>query len=113
MFISKKCKHTFSGYAYAQLQKFKSSKKPKQAAHLIRLLLSCREILNNKDFTPKLSYGNLMIIKNILNETYSYDYILKLAEKIENEIEELYKISTLQDKVNIEKINDLLIRLSI
>lgn len=58
-FLSKKIVHTFRGYAYQQLQKSQRDTEEgkgvrlKNSMHLVRLLQSCREILETGDYIVK------------------------------------------------------------
>lgn len=77
----------------------------KHAYHLIRLLRMCIEILESgKVIVKRPDFEDLLEIRNGL---WSYDKLIEEAEKLDKKCEELYKISTLPNKPNINKIDEL------
>lgn len=52
------------------------------------------------------------MVRDILNGKYTYEELVALAEKMEKELEPLYKSCTLQNKPNHKKANELLLKLS-
>lgn len=83
----------------------------KHASHLVRLLMSARRILAEDDYTPELSGETLELVKDVRAGKYTYDWVLEFAEKLDAELDESYKISTLQHKPDIKKINKVLIEI--
>jgi len=130
LFLSKKVKHTYGGYAISQLKRNKHksthgtmrkkyiSGNPKDpvdskfAGHTIRLMLAGINILQTGQLTPKLTGKDLLLIKLIRyglffrSGTHFYNYTMRLNDKLEKE----YNTSTLQHYPDIRKINNLLIK---
>jgi len=124
LFISKKVKHTFGGYAHAQLQRMKrvninANLNPlrrqrreefgydtKNALHLIRILTMGYEILVEK--TLNVWREDREYLKAILAGEYNFEYIQQLADKKFDLLEEAYIKSDLPEKVDYSKIEDLL-----
>ena len=83
----------------------------KHASHLIRLMISAQLILTTDTFTPELNGENLKLVKEVRAGVYSYDWVVKYARMMEQEMDEMYEISTLQHKPQIKKINKLLLEI--
>lgn len=79
----------------------------KHGAHLIRLLIMGKEILNGEGV--KVKRPDAEYIKSIRNGALSYDEIIELSEKLEREIAGLYEVSTLRSSPPVNKLDDLLI----
>lgn len=123
LFLSKKVKQTFAGYAYSQLKKMdnktnhnhhgahrslieKYGYDTKHAMHLIRLLRMGIEILRHgecivlrpdRDYLLSIKYGH-----------FSLDEIKQEAEKLFRELDNAYSESKLPDVPDFEKVNSLL-----
>lgn len=130
LFLSKKIKHTFLGYVHSQLHRMitfdgkdltsnraisikKYGYDVKNAMHLCRLLLSAKEILETETYNPILSLKHRKFLIEVKNGKYSYDYIVNFSNKLEKECDELYEKTSLQNKPQLKKINELLIKLSL
>lgn len=85
----------------------------KHASHLIRLLLVAKDLLKTGMYTPELSGDTLQIVKDVRAGKYKYDYIVTYAEKLNNELDELYKSEdcVLSDKPDRVKVNTLLLKI--
>lgn len=121
LFLSKKCYHTFRGYAHAQRNRLttktgKSGSKrvkliekygydTKKASHMIRLLSECFELLTCHSISyPSRIADELLKIKQ---GQYTIDYVLARADAIERSLDDVYKVSTLPrgpDRAGIEKL---------
>jgi predicted nucleotidyltransferase len=91
---------------YQQYQNWKKNRNParaemekkflydtKHAMHLVRLLRMCREILTTGEVLVKRPDRDELLA--IRNGAWKYDELLEWAEKQDQEMEELYKTSTL------------------
>ena len=101
LFLSLKVKHTFSGYAYAQLNKMQNKKKEgkrsisiskygydvKFAYHLVRLLLEVEEILSTGDLTLD---ANAALLRNIREGGWSENKVIEFFNQHEKIIDDLY-----------------------
>jgi len=81
----------------------------KNASHLFRLLLSCKDVLQTGVYHPELKAETLQLVKDVRAGKYTYGCILEESTKLDNELSELYKTSALQPKPNIKAANDLLL----
>jgi len=79
----------------------------KHAAHLFRLLKTCKEILKDNELVVYRPDREELL--DIRNGKWSYEKIIKEAEKLEKELDDLYKKSTLQHRPNDKAIDKLLI----
>lgn len=124
LFLSRRLKHTFSGYACSQkhrLTKLDMNRNnnparidrikifgydTKQAGHLIRLLTTAYEALIEGDvhvFRPDRQY-----IRDIIKGNYTHEEIIKEAERRIGLLEEAYVHSCLPPKVNEKKVGEFL-----
>lgn len=109
LFLSKKLKHRYAGYAYSQLAKMSKGDKVngarlelikkygydvKFAAHTIRLLLECEQLLLTKDLDLR---ANAELLKKIRRGEYSEQEIRQMAAEKEKVIDALYISSSLPD----------------
>jgi len=120
LFVSKKCWHTFRGYAYAQRKKM-MTKVPegsrvaivqkygydvKFAAHLIRLLLEVEQLLVHGEMDLM---KDKEVLQSIRRGEWSYEKVLEYYDRNEKKLEDLYNASTLQYAVDERKLKHLLI----
>lgn len=121
-FLSKECKHKFSGYANAQKYKMIIKREngtgrqslvnefgydTKFAMHTVRLLESVKEILATGDYhTYRDNHEDLI---NIRKGKYTFDEIIERIERTDKEVQELFEVSTLRSKPDYNKINKWLI----
>jgi len=123
LFISKKTKHTFLGYAHSQRQKV-MTKKPignrveyiekygydvKFASHIIRLLHEGLQLLVEGKIDFPLSNNNY--IRDVKMGKISLDDLLAKSYKMEERVEDAYVRSTLQNRADLDKINELQVRM--
>lgn len=124
LFMSKRVKHTFGGYAHAQFQRMnrinlnamhnlkrKERREnfgydTKNALHLIRLLTTGCEVLVEGVF--HVWREDREYLKAILAGKYNFEEIKEIANKKFDLLEEAYITTTLPNVVNYEKINGLL-----
>jgi predicted nucleotidyltransferase len=81
----------------------------KHASHLVRLSKCCKELLT--DGVLRVRRPDAEELLSIRNGAWSFEYLLEWFKNQEEEIEQLYKTSTLRNTPNINKINDLCVQL--
>lgn len=81
----------------------------KNMAHTIRLLHMGRELSQNKGFNVVRTWDREMIL-DIRNGKYSYEEILNYANNVYDEMLKTMDKCSLPDKVDIDKVNNLLIQ---
>lgn len=79
----------------------------KNISHCVRLLTMAKEILNGEGFNVKRTHDRDFLM-DIKSGKYEYDYIMDYTVKLKEEIENLYKISTLQEETDVTMVNELL-----
>jgi len=84
----------------------------KNAAHLVRLMIGAKSILEKGDYKPRLEGKDLEFVMEILAGKLSYDEIIEVSSRYRKEIDELYKESKLQKNVDLNEINKLLVEIS-
>jgi predicted nucleotidyltransferase len=124
LFLSKRCYHTFKGYAYSQRIKLEVKKEnmtgrreladkfgydTKFASHLIRLLQECAQILVEKTLSFPRPQNNL--VRDIKLGKYELRWVLEKADELEKLIDVAYIESDLQHSPDIEEINKLQIQM--
>jgi uncharacterized protein len=124
LFLSKKVKHTFSGYAVAQLKRIKahqqSGRSPtgthahleqaygydtKHAMHLVRLMRMCREILTEGRVVVKRPDREELLA--IRNGAWPYEKVVAWAEEQDAELDALAEKSTLPHGPNRVALDEL------
>jgi predicted nucleotidyltransferase len=122
LFLSKKCWHTFKGYAYSQMNKLKT-KKPepgskrdelvrkygydvKFAYHLVRLLNEVEQIMTEGDLDLERNREQLKAIRR--GEWGTFGEFVHYFTMKEQELEKLYTNSTLRHSVDHDAIRRLL-----
>ena len=84
----------------------------KHSVHCIRLLRMGTEILSTGKVIPnRVEAGDAAELRSILAGELTYAEVMQLAKEEEARMEEAYKVSTLQHKPDVSKINDLCIEL--
>ena len=124
-FLSKKLKHSFAGYAFAQLNRLnklneKVNENPKRleefkkfgystknASHLFRLLGMAFDALVDKELTVMRPERQFLI--SIREGQYSYEEIVRMANEKFARIEEAYMRSDLKNKINYDFANNFYI----
>jgi len=122
IFLSKKCWHTFKGYAYSQIHKMnikiaapesrryesviKYGYDIKFAYHIVRLLNEIEQILTEHDLDLE---RNREQIKSIRRGEWKKEDIISYFEEKEKQLEKLHTQSTLPHKIREEEIRALLI----
>jgi len=130
LFLSTKARSTFGGYALSQLNKLISKDKSnhnshgshkdlierygydtKHAQHLIRLLHMGIEVLTEGNvYVKRPDRAHLLSIRY---GGYTLDDIKKEADELFKKLEDAYKNSRLPESPNVEKINKLLIDMTL
>lgn len=119
LFISKRVRHTFMGYAQEQKRKLiyknpvgsrleyveKFGYDVKFASHLIRLLTEGMEFLVEGRVT--LPLPNNQLVRDIKEGKHDLCFILGEAEKYEALVEQAYVSSSVQNTPKTKEINDL------
>lgn len=103
-FLSKKAKHSFSGYAISQLKRLQSRRNAepltnrewKHAMHLVRLMRMAREVLTEGEVIVKRPDAEELLA--IRRGAWSYDELVEWAERQDKELQEIYKTSTVLPK---------------
>ena len=123
LFLSKKAKHTFCGYAFSQKMKlinrnFEGGRKEvveqfgfetKFASHIIRLLAEGIQILVEKRLTfPLTNNREVLAVKE---GRMDLSQVLARADALEKLVEEAYVRSDLRNSADVNAINDLQIEL--
>jgi predicted nucleotidyltransferase len=80
----------------------------KHGMHLIRLLRTAKEILS--EGVVKVKRPDYLDLLEIRNGKYSYDEIIALASDYENEVDQLYKTTSLRKSVNVKEATKVLFR---
>jgi len=122
IFLHKGCFHKFKGYAFAQLHKMRGQRERlegkrkeeaerfgfdvKFAAHVVRLLDECEQILETGDL---ILGRNREELKSIRRGEWAEDQIRDLFTRKEAHLEELYKSSPLPHGPDEPKIKALLL----
>ena len=123
LFISKKVKHTFLGYAFSQRQKLmyknpigtrleyveKYGYDVKFASHLVRLLTEGIQFLVEGKIDLPLS--NNQYVRDIKLGKYDLNQVLTRADEYEKLVEEAYVRSSLPHTPDLEAINKLQINM--
>lgn len=123
LFLSKKAKHTFAGYAVSQLHRIIKKEKPagknssryhlwekygydtKYAYHLVRLLRMGEEILRDGTVIVKRPDAEELI--SIRNGAWTLDQLQKYANDQLEVIDKLYQTSSLRYSPDLETLNEL------
>jgi predicted nucleotidyltransferase len=125
LFLSKKVYHTFCGYAAAQQKRMlgtttgKLGEKRKEiianygfdtkfAFHTIRLLLMCKEILNDGKVIVYREHDKDFLL-DIRNGKYTIEEIMSMVTSLEADCDAAYTITNLPDHPNYEAINNLVV----
>lgn len=123
LFVSKKAKHTFCGYAYSQKQKllyknFEGGRKAtvekfgfetKFASHIPRLLAEGMQLLIEGRLTFPIT--NNRLVRDIKIGRHDLNYVLAKSDEMEQSIEDAYIASKVQHTPDVEAINKLQIKL--
>lgn len=121
LFLNKKSKHTFIGYAYAQLSKIaKKEKEGKRQAiidkygwdvkygmHLVRLCYECEQILTEGDLDLLRHSAEL---KSIRNGEWKEQDVIDFFNQKESYLERLYQESPLPHAPDMDAIRELLLQ---
>lgn len=125
LFLSKRIRNRFGGYARSQMEKMRNNKSNGAArqdlinaygydtkffAHAVRLLTSAIEILTTGDF--KTLRPNASYLIKCRKGLYTFEEAITVLEKLELELEQAYQASILPDEPDTEGINKLLISLN-
>jgi len=81
----------------------------KHAAHLVRLMRTCREVL--VDHTINVHRPDAEELKAVRNGAWTYDRLIEWAEEQETLLDALYETSTLPHKPDVKKLDALCMEL--
>ena len=81
----------------------------KHAMHCVRLLRNCVEILRDHTLYVDRTEIDADELIAIRNGSMTYEQITEYSQQVTAQIEELYKVSTLQRAPQFDKIKDLCI----
>lgn len=115
LFLSKKARFTFAGYAATNLKKLKAhrgnftNKDTKHAMHLVRLLRMGREILEDGVVNVKRPDAEELLA--IRNGAWTYEQLEEFANKKDLSFQTLYDKSPLPKTPDYKKVEDLTINL--
>lgn len=79
----------------------------KHASHLARLMRGCENILNSKEYHPRLTGDDLIFVKDVRAGKYSYEWILKYAEEMDSLLSVTMEKSDLQHSCDKSKVDEL------
>jgi len=119
LFVSKKLKYTFLGYAISQKKKLlfknfeggrkevveKNGYETKFASHIIRLLSEGIELLLSSRVNFPLEIADQ--IRSIKQGKQDLNYVLTYADRLEQLVEQVFSKSTIPNTPDIEAINKL------
>lgn len=123
LLLSKKLKHSYAGYAWAQMQRLtKLNEKVNQnsarlenfnkygydvkaASHVFRLLNSALDALIDKEITVLRPERQFLL--SIRDGKYTYDELVKMADRKIELVEQAYITSTLRNSVDMAFANKL------
>ena len=87
----------------------KSNYDSKNVSHCVRLMHMGKELIDGKGFNIVRTEDRDFLI-DIRNHKYEYDYIIKYVEDLFEYVKSKQDLAPLPDTVDINKINDLLIK---
>lgn len=83
----------------------------KNASHLVRLMEQAKDIMISGDYNPTLHGTKLQMVKDVRAGKLTYEEILDYGDKVDTELNELYKTTKLPKKANMIGINNLVLKL--
>ena len=123
-FLSKKCYHSFSGYAFSQLRKLQYKKYEeshrraeverwgyslKNGYHLVRLLKMGIQILVEQDLLVLRPERQLLLA--IRNGEYKLEQIEQMADELKKQVDYAYINTKLRNKCDYDKLNKILVKI--
>ena len=119
LFVSRRCWHTFTGYAYSQLKSLKNAKEDskraeviakygydlKAASHLFRLMFECIQLLETgtMDLRKEAEF-----LRQVRGGEFVYDKILEKFQALESVAENAFLRTELPERANEQVILGLL-----
>lgn len=79
--------------------------------HSFRLIAMCTEIANGEGFNVDRTDIDRDFLLNVKNHKYEYDEIIEKLEQKKSEMDTAISKSTLPDEVDIDFVNDLLLKI--
>ena len=124
LFLSKRAFYTFGGYANTMLKRFEqgndmgwrnrkkdAAKQWKHLMHLIRLYYMGIDILKDHQvITHRVKEHDLLM--SIRHGEVEVDYVFKLRDKLEAQLQSAYDSTTLPDQAQMNQINELVVRIT-
>lgn len=83
----------------------------KNMMHCIRLLNTCKDLLLGKGLQLRRPNDETKFLLDIRNGEILYDYIIELAESLQEEINTLYETTTLPKEVSLKHYRNLLLQI--
>jgi predicted nucleotidyltransferase len=83
----------------------------KHASHLVRLMEGAKDLLKTGKYTPELSEDRLKLVNDTRDGKYTYDEVVEYAERLDAELDEMYKTSELKNKPDHKGVNKLVLEL--
>jgi uncharacterized protein len=84
----------------------------KHAMHCLRILRSGTEVLRSGEvLVDRVAAGDAAELRGILNGDFSYEQVKTMADRALAEMEEVYQVSTLPDRPDLEAIDRLCVEL--
>jgi uncharacterized protein len=111
LFLSAKCRDTFTGYANAQLKRIRNRYDPKDASHLVRLLRMGREILETGEVHVWRGDRDADELRAIRDGAWSPERLLEEADREQASIVELAKHPAVPAAPDLDAIDRLCVEL--
>lgn len=117
LFLSKRARYSFSGFAHAQLKRisgaedFYTPKNLKHALHLVRLYAMTREILEEHTVIVKRHKDRNRLLEIRRGENISHSWLVGWAKEQDAALDELYEKSTLRYEPDREWLNELCVEI--
>ena len=83
----------------------------KHGSHLVRLMLGAKNVLEYGDYNPTMTAEMKTLVNDVRNGKYTYEWVVEFGEELDNELNEIYKTTTIRKQPDFKKINDLVIKL--
>ena len=83
----------------------------KHGSHLVRLMLGAKNVLEYGYYNPTMTPEMKTLVNDVRNGKYTYEWVVEFGERLDNELNEIYKTTTIRKQPDFKKINDLVIKL--
>lgn len=108
--------NAFKGFAVGQRKKMMSPttnyfRKPKAAAHYIRVLYNGIELLQTGKFSVRIADTSVgWVVKAAKNDELDFESIVEIGDKLLDDIHNAYLDSTIQEECDKAAINEFLVK---